>query len=63
MFKMPSFQTEYEFDQDVDTDEEALAGSKAQLEEHFESAMREYMAMPVRAASTMLKNASIVSRV
>lgn len=51
------------FDQDVDTDEEALQGSKSHMQKSFESAIREFQAMPHHLSYKMLKNSEVVQRV
>jgi len=54
---------DHEFDQDVDTDEEALQGSKSHMQKSFESAIREFEAMPLQLSYKMLKNSEVVQRV
>ncbi len=56
--KMPSV-PDYEFDQDVSTDEEAYHGSRNQVQTQYVAAMREYLAMKYLASNT-LKNATIL---
>ena len=45
MDNMPDIK-EFEYDQDYDTDEEALVGSKNSLKEQFAAAMRQHEAYP-----------------
>jgi hypothetical protein len=54
---------EYDYDQDVATDDEALEESINRLEDHFRSAIREFSAMPFPLAKSMLKSSSIMERV
>ena len=54
---------DHEFDQDVDTDEEALIGSKNHMAENFKSAIREFQSMPIKLSYKMLKNSEVALRV
>ena len=50
-----------DYDQDVDTDEESLHGSKRQCQDFYQAAMREYLAQPF--SCRLLKNSEILSRI
>ena len=52
-----------EFDQDVDTDQEALEGSIRHMEENFKSSMREFISIPLALSKKMLKNSEIGFRI
>ena len=59
--KLPAV-PDYDFDQDVDTDEEAYCCSKQQCQDQFEAGMREYLAMG-GLGPQMLKNSNVMQRV
>ena len=47
---------EFDFDQDVDTDDEALFGSIKQCQNQFKQSMSEFLAMPAGLRHKMLKS-------
>tara|TARA_B110000285_G_scaffold187251_1_gene212918 strand:- start:80 stop:487 length:408 start_codon:yes stop_codon:yes gene_type:complete len=52
-----------EYDQDVDTDEEPLKESVQFVKDNYQSAMREFFAIPKKMQSRMLKNSDVQERV
>lgn len=53
---------EFEFDVDLDSEDEAVEGSIDQLVSHLEAAVRDYSSMPCFMRRSMLKNFSIYDR-